>query len=86
MKTTTTHPPADFRATVRVTLRDAWIAGRNYVQPRLIGLVSRIERALGVPQQREWFDRVDTASDESFPASDPPSFGSPRAGAARHQA
>lgn len=83
METAHTVTPTDLRTTVRCALRDAWIATRSFVEPRLVGAVKRIEQALGVLPQREWFDRVDLASDDSFPASDPPSFSSPHAGEPR---
>jgi hypothetical protein len=83
METATTVTPTDLRTSVRCALRDAWIATRTFVQPRLVSAVKRIEHALGVLPQREWFDRVDLASDDSFPASDPPSFSSPNAGEPR---
>jgi hypothetical protein len=61
------------RARVRVMLRHGWIAGRKWVTPRLQRWVDRIESRLGVIPEREWFDEVDRAADDSFPASDPPS-------------
>jgi hypothetical protein len=81
MDTTNSNAAFDLRTTVKNALRDAWIASRTWVQPRLVSAVKRIEHALGVLPQRAWFDRVDLASDQSFPASDPPSHSSPRAGA-----
>jgi hypothetical protein len=81
MATTTQSSSFDLRSSVQRVLRDAWIASRSWVQPRLVSTVKRIEHALGVLPQRAWFDRVDTASDQSFPASDPPAHSSPRAGA-----
>jgi hypothetical protein len=85
MATTTATTTTDFRTSLKCALRDAWIKGRTFVQPRLVNAVKRIEHALGVLPQRAWFDRVDTAGDQSFPASDPPSYSSPRAGSPNGQ-